>query len=74
MTKKKVDVIDLNNRPVSKSVNKESVEIDKRFVNIKPITPIQNKSNTIPMRNGRVYKNLGNGIGMYTDTGETFVL
>lgn len=71
--KKKVDVISLDNKPVNPQVQEEKVEIPTKFVNVKPIAPkfVERK---IELHNGRVYKDLGNGYGMYADNGQVFRL
>lgn len=69
--KKKVDVISLDNKPINPQVQEEKVEIPTKFVNVKPIAPkfVERK---IELHNGRVYKDLGNGYGMYADNGQVF--
>lgn len=71
MTKKKINVIDKNNKPISKNIQKEVIQIDQRFVNLQ-------KKNTdtgkLLSRNGRLYKKLDNQCGMWADTGKVFKL
>ena len=69
--KKKVDVISLDNKPINPQVREEKVEIPTKFVNVKPTSPKVVESK-IKLHNGRVYKDLGNGYGMYADNGEVF--
>lgn len=68
--KEDIEIMSLDNKPVSKEVTKESITIPNKFVNItsKPII----SDSRIKMRNGRVYKELGNGMAMWSDTGEVF--
>lgn len=66
-----IEIMSLDNKPISNEVKKEIIDIPNKFVNIKPQKPMPN-NNAIKLRNGRVYKDLGNGIGMYSDAGETF--
>ena len=69
--KKKVDVISLDNKPINPQVQEEKVEIPTKLVNVKPTSPKVVESK-IKLHNGRVYKDLGNGYGMYADNGEVF--
>lgn len=68
--KEDIEIISLDNKPINKEVTKEPVIIPNKFVKItsKPII----SDSRIKMRNGRVYKELGNGMGMFSDTGEVF--
>ena len=68
--KENIEIMSLDNKPINKEVTKEPVSIPNKFVKItsKPII----SDSRIKMRNGRVYKELGNGIGMFSDTGEVF--
>lgn len=64
------NIISLDNAPVSPLIQSEDEIIPKNFVKVPPKKPtIENK---IKLRNGRVYKEVGNGYGMYADNGETF--
>ena len=64
------NIISLDNAPVSPLIQSEDEIIPKNFVKVPPKKPtIENK---IKLRNGRVYKVVGNGYGMYADNGETF--
>ena len=66
------NIISLDNAPVSPLIQSEDEIIPKNFVKVPPKKPtIENK---IKLRNGRVYKEVGNGYGMYADNGETFRL
>ena len=71
--KKKVDVISLDNKPINPQVQEEKIEILTKFVkvtsNIPKTSGCKNK-----LHNGRVYKDLGNGYGMYSDNGQVFRL
>lgn len=64
------EVLDLDNKPINEDVIKESEEVPANFV---PAIPVQKASEEkIKVKNGRVYKELKNGIGIFADTGETF--
>lgn len=66
------NIISLDNAPISPLIQSEDEIIPKNFVKVPPKKPtIENK---IKLRNGRVYKEVGNGYGMYADNGETFRL
>lgn len=67
--KENIEIMSLDNKPVNKDVIKEPVNIHDKFVKI-PKRVEHTKS--INVRNGRVYKELGNGYGMYADDGTTF--
>ena len=71
--KKKVDVISLDNKPINSQVQEEKVEIPTKFVKVMPNTP-KTAESKIKLHNGRVYKDLGNGYGMYSDNGQVFRL
>lgn len=66
-----IDTISLDNAPISPLIQSEDEIIPKNFVNIPPQKPTTNE-NKIKIHNGRVYKDVGNGYGMYADNGETF--
>lgn len=67
--KEDIEIMSLDNKPVNKEVTKEPVYIPDKFVKVtKPII----SDSKLKMRNGRVYKELGNGMGMWSDTGEVF--
>lgn len=69
--KKKVDIIGMNNKPVNKSIQNEPVKVSDKFV--KEMKPrVIGKVKAILVRNGRVYKEIGNGYGIYADSGEVF--
>ena len=72
--KKKVDIISMNNKPVNKSVQNEPVKVSDKFVKeMKEIKPrVIGKEKKLLVRNGRVYKEIGNGYGIYADSGEVF--
>lgn len=67
--KENIEIMSLDNKPINKDVIKEPVNIHDKFVKI-PKRVEHTKS--INVRNGRVYKDLGNGYGMYADDGTTF--
>lgn len=71
--KKKVDVISLDNKPINPAVQNEKVETPTKFVKVVSTTPKKAESK-IKLNNGRVYKDLGNGYGMYADNGQVFRL
>ena len=71
--KKKVDVISLDNKPVNPQVQEEKVEVPAKFVKAMPNTP-KTAESKIKLHNGRVYKDLDNGYGMYSDNGQVFRL
>ena len=65
-------VITLDNQPVSPIVvENDEEEIPNNFVDVKPVINTKAKHN---IYNGRVYKVLNNGRGMFADNGETFDL
>ena len=67
--KENIEIMSLDNKPINKDVIKEPVNIPDKFV--KMPKRIEH-TKTINVRNGRVYKELGNGMGMFSDTGEVF--
>lgn len=69
--KKKVDIIDMSNKPINSDVQKEKVEINTKMVKVISKKPKIAESK-IKLNNGRVYKDLGNGYGMYADNGQVF--
>ena len=69
--KKKVDVISLDNKPINPQVQEEKIEIPTKFVKVTPTT-LKTAESKIKLHNGRVYKDLGNGYGMYSDNGQVF--
>lgn len=66
-----VDIISLENKPVKNKIKEDKEEVPARFVSTKPVT--KNKSKIL-VHNGRVYKELKNGYGMYADNGQIFKL
>ena len=68
--KENIEIMSLDNKPVNKEVTKEPASIPNKFV-ILTNKKILSDSR-IKMRNGRVYKELGNGMAMWSDTGEVF--
>ena len=69
--KKKVDVISLDNKRINPQVQEEKIEIPTKFVKITSNAP-KTAESKIKLHNGRVYKDLGNGYGMYSDNGQVF--
>lgn len=67
--KEEIEVMSLDNKPINKEVIKEPVNIHEKFVKM-PKRVEHTKA--INVRNGRVYKELGNGYGMYSDDGTVF--
>lgn len=67
--KEKIEIMSLDNKPINEEVIKEPVNIPDKFVKI-PKRVEHTKS--INVRGGRVYKELGNGYGMYSDDGSIF--
>ena len=67
--KENIEIMSLDNKPINKDLIKEPVNIPDKFVKIPKRVE---HTKTINVRNGRVYKELGNGIGMFSDTGEVF--
>ena len=67
--KENIEIMSLDNKPINKDGIKEPVNIPDKFV--KMSKRIEH-TKTINVRNGRVYKELGNGMGMFSDTGEVF--
>ena len=71
--KKKVDVISLDNKPINSQVQEEKIETPTKFVKVTSNAP-KTAESKIKLHNGRVYKDLGNGYGMYSDNGQVFRL
>lgn len=69
--KKKVDIIDMSNKPINSDVQNKKVEINAKMVKVISKKPKIAESK-IKLNNGRVYKDLGNGYGMYADNGQVF--
>ena len=69
--KKKVDIISLDNKPVNPQAQEEKIEIPTKFVKVTANAP-KTAESKIKLHNGRVYKDLGNGYGMYSDNGQVF--
>ena len=67
-----IDRVSLDNQPVSPLISNDDEVVPKNFVPVQRTTkPKQAKLN---VHNGRVYKVLSNGRGMWADNGETFSL
>lgn len=70
-----IEIISLDNQSVSPIIaEEESEEVPRNFVPAKPNKKNGKKTPKHLIHNGRVYKVLNNGRGMYADTGETFDL
>ena len=67
--KENIEIMSLDNKPINKEVIKEPVNIPDKFVKIPKRVE---HTKTINVRNGRVYKELGNGYGVYSDDGSVF--
>lgn len=65
-----IEIMSLDNKPIAKEVTKEPIQVHDKFASVPP-KKVDTKK-TINVKNGRVYKELGNGYGMYSDTGEAF--
>ncbi len=66
-----VDIISLDNQPVKNKIKEDKEETPAKFVPAKPAT---NSKSKLLVHNGRVYKELKNGYGMYADNGQIFKL
>lgn len=72
---KNIEIISLDNQPVSPIIaEEESEEVPTNFVPARKTAKNSKKVAKHLIHNGRVYKVLNNGRGMYADTGETFSL
>lgn len=69
-----IDIITLDNKPVSPIIKEEQEEVPTNFVPARKTAKNSKKVAKHLIHNGRVYKVLNNGRGMYADTGETFSL
>lgn len=69
--KENIEIMSLDNKPINKEVIKEPVNIPDKFV--KMPKRIEN-TKSINVKDGRVYKELGNGYGIYSDDGSIFKL
>lgn len=67
--KENIEIMSLDNKPINKGVIKEPVNVPDKFVKIPKRVE---HTKTINVRNGRVYKELGNGYGIYSDDGSIF--
>ena len=67
--KENIEIMSLDNKPINKEVIKEPVNISNKFVKMPKKVE---HTKTINVRNGRVYKELGNGYGIYSDDGSIF--
>ena len=67
--KENIEIMSLDNKPINKEVIKEPANIPDKFVKIPKKVE---HTKTINVRNGRVYKELGNGYGIYSDDGSVF--
>ena len=64
------EIISLDNSPISPLIQEEKEIIPEKFVNVTP-KKVEHE-NKINIKNKRVYKDLGNGYGMYSDDGSIF--
>lgn len=69
---KDIDRVSLDNQPVSPIVSNDDEVVPKNFVPVQRAT--KPKQARLNVHNGRVYKVLSNGRGMWADNGETFSL
>lgn len=69
---KDIDRVSLDNQPVSPIVSNDDEVVPKNFVSVQRAT--KPKQARLNVHNGRVYKVLSNGRGMWADNGETFSL
>ena len=69
--KENIEIMSLDNKPINEDVIKEPVNISEKFVKM-PKRIEHTKS--INVKDGRVYKELGNGYGIYSDDGSIFKL
>ena len=69
---KDIDRISLDNQPVSPLISNDDEVVPKNFVPVQRTT--KPKQARLNVHNGRVYKVLSNGRGMWADNGETFSL
>ena len=69
--KENIEIMSLDNKPINEDVIKEPVNIPDKFVKM-PKRIEHTKS--INVKDGRVYKELGNGYGVYSDDGSIFKL
>ena len=67
-----IDRISLDNQPVSPLISNDDEVVPKNFVPVQRTT--KPKQARLNVHNGRVYKVLSNGRGMWADNGETFSL
>lgn len=67
-----IDRVSLDNQPVSPLISNDDEVIPKNFVPVQRTT--KPKQARLNVHNGRVYKVLSNGRGMWADNGETFSL
>ena len=65
-----IEIMSLDNKTIKKKINKKQIKEHDKFASVPP-KKVDTKK-TINVKNGRVYKDLGNGYGMYSDTGEAF--
>ena len=67
--KENIEIMSLDNKHINEEVIKEPVNISDKFVKM-PKRIEHTKS--INVKDGRIYKELGNGYGMYADDGTVF--
>lgn len=67
-----IELISSENKPINKNIKSEPISVHEKFIKI-PRIEKENKK-IINIKNGRVYKKLGNGYGIYADNGQLFKL
>ena len=67
-----IDIVSLDNQPVSPLISNDDEVVPKNFVPVQRAT--KPKQARLNVHNGRVYKVLSNGRGMWADKGETYSL
>lgn len=67
-----IGIVSLDNQPVSPLISNDDEVVPKNFVPVQRTT--KPKQARLNVHNGRVYKVLSNGRGMWADNGETFSL
>lgn len=67
--KENIELISTDNKPISNKVKDEPMNIPDKFVKMAKLIE---HTKTINLSGGRVYKDLGNGYGMFSDDGSVF--
>lgn len=73
-TVEEIKTISLDNEPISPIVSKETEEIPRGFVEIKKVNSKKPNKTGLNSYNGRIYKIIADGVGMWTDNGTTFAI